>query len=70
MTADAAIRVRGLRKSYDGREALRGIDFDVLTGEVKKYLYSLYPKNSITGEARLVYGSDGTMSTTIFPIGR
>ena len=34
MTADAAIRVRGLRKSYDGREALRGIDFDVLTGEV------------------------------------
>ena len=34
MTAGAAIRVRGLRKSYDGREALRGIDFDVLTGEV------------------------------------
>ena len=34
MTADAAIRVHGLRKSYDGREALRGIDFDVLTGEV------------------------------------
>jgi ABC-2 type transport system ATP-binding protein len=34
VTADAAIRVRGLRKSYDGREALRGIDFDVLPGEV------------------------------------
>ncbi len=30
----AAIRVRGLRKSYDGNEAVRGIDFDVLPGEV------------------------------------
>ncbi|MCZ7589657.1 MAG: ABC transporter ATP-binding protein [Gaiella sp.] len=34
MTAGAAIRVRGLRKAYDGNEALRGIDFDVLPGEV------------------------------------
>ena len=34
MSADAAIRVRGLRKSYDGNQAVRGIDFDVLTGEV------------------------------------
>jgi ABC-2 type transport system ATP-binding protein len=30
----AAISVRGLRKAYDGREAVRGIDFDVLAGEV------------------------------------
>jgi ABC-2 type transport system ATP-binding protein len=29
-----AIRVRGLRKSYDGVEAVRGIDFDVRPGEV------------------------------------
>ena len=31
---DQAIRVRGLRKSYNGVEAVRGIDFDVLPGEV------------------------------------
>jgi ABC-2 type transport system ATP-binding protein len=30
----SAISVRGLRKSYDGVEAVRGIDFDVATGEV------------------------------------
>jgi ABC-2 type transport system ATP-binding protein len=29
-----AISVRGLRKSYDGVEAVRGIDFDVAEGEV------------------------------------
>ncbi|HUP31631.1 MAG TPA: ABC transporter ATP-binding protein [Gaiellaceae bacterium] len=29
-----AISVRGLRKSYDGVEAVRGIDFDVAAGEV------------------------------------
>jgi ABC-2 type transport system ATP-binding protein len=29
-----AISVRGLRKSYDGVEAVRGVDFDVLPGEV------------------------------------
>jgi ABC-2 type transport system ATP-binding protein len=29
-----AIEVRGLRKSYDGFEAVRGIDFDLRTGEV------------------------------------
>jgi ABC-2 type transport system ATP-binding protein len=29
-----AIGVRGLRKAYDGREAVRGIDFEVRTGEV------------------------------------
>ena len=34
MTPDAAIRVRGLQKAYEGTQALRGIDFDVLTGEV------------------------------------
>jgi ABC-2 type transport system ATP-binding protein len=34
VSAEAAIRVRGLRKSYDGNEAVRGIDFDVLPGEV------------------------------------
>ena len=31
---DPAIRVRGLRKAYDGVEAVRGIDFDVQSGEV------------------------------------
>ena len=31
---DPAIRVRGLRKAYDGVEAVRGIDFDVQPGEV------------------------------------
>jgi ABC-2 type transport system ATP-binding protein len=30
----SAVRVRGLRKSYDGREALRGIDFEIGAGEV------------------------------------
>jgi ABC-2 type transport system ATP-binding protein len=34
VTTDAAISVRGLRKSYDGVEAVRGIDFDVAVGEV------------------------------------
>ncbi len=34
MTPDAAIRVRGLRKAYGSHEALRGIDFEVRTGEV------------------------------------
>ncbi len=34
MSSAAAISVRGLRKAYDGREAVRGIDFDVLAGEV------------------------------------
>jgi ABC-2 type transport system ATP-binding protein len=30
----SAIRVRGLRKAYDGVEAVRGIDFEVFPGEV------------------------------------
>ena len=34
MSGAAAISVRGLRKAYDGHEALSGIDFDVLSGEV------------------------------------
>ena len=34
MSADPAIRVRGLRKAYGGVEAVRGIDFDVMPGEV------------------------------------
>jgi ABC-2 type transport system ATP-binding protein len=34
MSASAAIRVEGLRKSYDGVEAVRGIAFDVRVGEV------------------------------------
>jgi ABC-2 type transport system ATP-binding protein len=34
MSDDPAISVRGLRKSYDGVEAVRGIDFDVQQGEV------------------------------------
>ena len=29
-----AISVRGLRKSYNGVEAVRGIDFEVAAGEV------------------------------------
>jgi len=32
--AVSAISVRGLEKAYDGVEAVRGIDFDVLPGEV------------------------------------
>jgi ABC-2 type transport system ATP-binding protein len=34
MSAEAAITVRDLRKSYDGHEAVRGITFDVAAGEV------------------------------------
>jgi ABC-2 type transport system ATP-binding protein len=30
----SAVSVRGLRKSYDGHEALRGIDFEIGAGEV------------------------------------
>jgi ABC-2 type transport system ATP-binding protein len=30
----SAVSVRGLRKSYDGHEALRGIDFEIRAGEV------------------------------------
>jgi ABC-2 type transport system ATP-binding protein len=32
--ATTAIGVRGLRKAYNGREAVRGIDFEVRSGEV------------------------------------
>jgi ABC-2 type transport system ATP-binding protein len=34
VTRAAAIEVEGLRKAYDGREAVCGIDFDVRRGEV------------------------------------
>jgi len=34
VTSDPAIRVSGLRKSYGGHDAVRGIDFEVRTGEV------------------------------------
>ncbi len=34
MTDDAAIRVRGLRKSYGGTAAVDGVDLDVRRGEV------------------------------------
>ena len=34
MTTTLAIEVEGLRKAYDGREAVRGIDFRVRRGEV------------------------------------
>ncbi|MFL6529800.1 MAG: ABC transporter ATP-binding protein [Chthoniobacterales bacterium] len=34
MSSDPAIYVRGLRKSYDSFEAVKGIDFEVQTGEV------------------------------------
>ena len=33
-SAEPAISVRGLRKAYDGVEAVRDVDFDVLPGEV------------------------------------
>jgi ABC-2 type transport system ATP-binding protein len=32
--SDPAIHVKGLRKSYDGVDAVRGIDFDVRRGEI------------------------------------
>ena len=35
---DAAISVRGLRKTYDGNEAVRGVDFDVGRGEILAFL--------------------------------
>ena len=34
MSAAAAIEVEGLRKAYDGQDAVRGIDFSVRRGEV------------------------------------
>jgi ABC-2 type transport system ATP-binding protein len=34
MDSDSTIRVRGLRKSYGALEAVKGIDFDVRSGEV------------------------------------
>jgi ABC-2 type transport system ATP-binding protein len=36
--AEVAIRVRGLRKAYGETEAVRGIDFEVATGEVFGFL--------------------------------
>jgi len=36
--SQAAIRVRELRHSYGGREALRGIDFEVARGEILAFL--------------------------------
>ena len=38
LAPDAAISVRGLRKAYDGYEAVRGIDFDVRRGEIVAFL--------------------------------
>jgi ABC-2 type transport system ATP-binding protein len=35
---DAAVSVRGLRKSYGRNEAVRGIDFEVQRGEVFGFL--------------------------------
>jgi ABC-2 type transport system ATP-binding protein len=37
-SCDAAISVRGLRKSYDGHEAVQGVDFDVERGEILAFL--------------------------------
>ncbi|HEY3556786.1 MAG TPA: ATP-binding cassette domain-containing protein [Kribbella sp.] len=34
MSADSAIRVRGLQKSYGKQEVLRGVDFDVARGSI------------------------------------
>jgi ABC-2 type transport system ATP-binding protein len=34
VSSPAAVSVRGLRKRYDGHEALRGIDFEIRPGEV------------------------------------
>ena len=34
MDSEFAIHVRGLRKSYNGFEAVKGIDFEVRAGEV------------------------------------
>jgi ABC-2 type transport system ATP-binding protein len=34
VSASLAIEVRGLRKRYDGLEAVRGVDLDVLEGEI------------------------------------
>jgi len=34
MTTDAAIRVKGLQKSYKDLHVLRGVDFDVATGSI------------------------------------
>src|SRR5215468_2188176 len=36
--AETAIRVRGLRKSYGGTEAVRGIDLDLRVGEIFAFL--------------------------------
>jgi len=30
----AAVTVKGLRKRYDGHEAVRGVDFEIRAGEV------------------------------------
>jgi ABC-2 type transport system ATP-binding protein len=38
LMSDAAISVSGLRKSYDGLEAVRGIDLEVRSGEVFAFL--------------------------------
>jgi ABC-2 type transport system ATP-binding protein len=34
MTEDLVVRVRGLRKSYDGNEAVKGVDFEIPRGTV------------------------------------
>src|SRR5664280_682770 len=34
MTTDAAIRVKGLEKSFKDLHVLRGVDFDVVTGSI------------------------------------
>ena len=38
MTAEPVISVKGLRKSYDGFEAVRGIDLEVGAGEIFAFL--------------------------------
>jgi len=59
MTTTAAVQVRDLRKTYDGEvEAVRGIDFDVETGEV----FGLLGPNG-AGKSTTI----GMLTTTIRP---
>src|SRR3954452_10216421 len=58
MSSDPAIYVRGLRKSYDSFEAVKGIDFEVQAGEV----FGLLGPNG-AGKSTTI----GMLTTTVLP---
>ncbi len=72
MTTDAAIRVRGLEKSYKKLEVLRGVDFDVPRGSIFALLGSNGAGKTTVVKilATLLKADAGTASVNGFDVAR